>query len=138
VAELLLRLALDVAESDDDVAPVDMFEVCDGANDVDAVVGVAGFSFIQSSGLLGALAAEVEGLENAEGREAALLAFKQLCKAVGRACEPYVVPLLPLLLERMADKAAAVREAAAAAAEALVEAMCPRAVELALPSKCGC
>lgn len=140
VAELLLRLALDVSDANPDVNfeetnNFQIFEVCDGANDIDAVLGVAGFSFLQSSGLLQALAAEVQDLDNAEGREAALLAFKQLCCSAGRVCEPYVVPLLPLLLERMADKVAAVREAAGEAAQALAEALCPRAAELALPSK---
>lgn len=139
VAELLLRLALDVADANPDVTAdenINIFEVCDGANDIDAVVGVAGFSFLQSSGVLQALAKELEDLDNAEGREAALLAFKQLSQSVGRACEPYLVPLLPVLLDRKADKVAAVREAAGLAAQALAEAMCPRAVELALPSKC--
>jgi len=142
VAELLLRLALDVSDANPDVTfdennNFQIFEVCDGANDIDAVLGVAGFSFLQSSGLLPALAAEVQDLDNAEGREAALLAFKQLCCSAGRVCEPYVVLLLPLLLERMADKVAAVREAAGGAAQAMAEALCPRAVELALPSKCS-
>jgi elongation factor 3 len=136
VAELLLRLALDLsaaADADEDTSSI--FEICDGANDVTAVVGLAGFSFLQSSGLLTALAGEVQDGEEAEGREAALLGLKQLCAAVGRACEPYLLPLLPLLLERLADKAPAVREAAGEAAQALAGALCPQAVRLALPSE---
>lgn len=140
VAELLLRLALDLsASADADVSAADdssnIFEICDGANDVAAVVALAGLSFLQSSGLLTALAGEVQDGEEAEGREAALLGLKQLCGAVGRACEPYLVPLLPLLLEQLADKAPAVREAAGKAAQALAGALCPQAVKLGLPSK---
>jgi elongation factor 3 len=110
---------------------------CDGVNDIDAVVGAAGFASLQANGLLTKLKAEAEDMNSAEGREAALLAFKQLCVSVGRPCEPYVVPLLPMVLERMADKAAPVREAAAAAANAVVAILCPHAVELVLPSERG-
>jgi elongation factor 3 len=110
---------------------------CDGVNDIDAVVGAAGFASLQANGLLTKLKAEAEDMNSAEGREAALLAFKQLCASVGRPCEPYVVPLLPMMLERMADKAAPVREAAAQAANAVVAILCPHAVELVLPGVCG-
>lgn len=143
VAELLLRLVLDLsASADADVSAAaaddnnsNIFEICDGANDVAAVVALAGLSFLQSTGLLTALAGEVQDGEEAEGREAALLGLKQLCGAVGRACEPYLVPLLPLLLERLMDKAPAVRQAAGEAAQSLAGALCPQAVKLALPSE---
>lgn len=100
-------------------------------------MGAAGFASLQANGLLTKLKAEAEDTGNADAREAALLAFKQLCQCVGRQCEPYVVPLLPLLLERLADKAAPVRDAAAQAAKALVSILCPHAVELVLPGTHG-
>lgn len=75
----------------------------------------------------------MDDTSNAEGREAALLGFKQLCQSVGRPCEPYVVPLLEHMLERLADKAAPVRDAAMGAAQAVVAILCPHAVELVLP-----
>jgi elongation factor 3 len=96
-------------------------------------VGAAGFASLQANGLLTKLKAEAEDMNNADAREAALLAFKQLCQCVGRPCEPYVVPLLPMMLERLADKAAPVRDAAGQAAKAVVSILCPHAVELVLP-----
>lgn len=77
--------------------------------------------------------------KHTDAREAALLAFKQLCQCVGRPCEPYVVPLLPMMLDRLADKSAPVRDAGAAAAQAVVSILCPHAVELVLPGArlCG-
>jgi elongation factor 3 len=124
VAKLLERLTLGEHDAH-----------CDGSNDIDAVVGVAGFAALQANGLLSKLKAEAEDMSNPEGREAALLAFKQLCQCVGRPCEPYVVPLLPTMLERLADKAAPVRDAAQAAALAVVDILCPHAVELVLPGE---
>jgi elongation factor 3 len=69
-----------------------------------------------------------------EQREAALLAAAQLCRAAGRAAEPYALPMLPLLLDALADKVPAVRQAAQAALDALAaDALCPAAAALALP-----
>jgi len=110
---------------------------CDGTNDIGAVVAAAGFASLQANGLLTKLKAEAEDMGNADAREAALLTFKQLCVCVGRPCEPYVVPLLPMMLERLADKAAPVREAASGAAHAVVAILCPHAVELVLPGEVG-
>lgn len=106
---------------------------CDGHTDLAGVIAEAGFASLQANGLLTKLRAEAEDMSNAEGREAALLGFAQLCQAVGRPCEPYVVPCLPMMLDRLADKASPVRDAAMEAAEALVEILCPHAVELVLP-----
>uniref|UniRef100_A0A383W2Z9 Elongation factor 3 n=1 Tax=Tetradesmus obliquus TaxID=3088 RepID=A0A383W2Z9_TETOB len=122
VAQLLGRLTL--GEHD---------RHCDGHTDIDGVVAAAGFSALQANGLLTKLKAEMDDTSNAEGREAALLGFKQLCQSVGRPCEPYVVPLLEHMLERLADKAAPVRDAAMGAAQAVVAILCPHAVELVLP-----
>lgn len=122
VAKLLERLTL--GEHD---------QHCDGHTDIDGVVAAAGFASLQANGLLTKLKAETEDMSNADAREAALLAFKQLCQSVGRPCEPYVVPLLPVMLDRLADKSAQVRDAAMAAAQSVVAILCPHAVELVLP-----
>jgi elongation factor 3 len=122
VATLLARLTLGEHDAH-----------CDGRTDLAGVVRAAGFASLQANGLLCKLRAEADDMTNADGREAALLAFKQLCTAAGRPCEPYVVPLLPLLLDRLSDKAAPVRDAASAAAHELVSVLCPHAVELVLP-----
>jgi hypothetical protein len=110
-------------------------EHCDGHTDLAGVIQEAGFASLQANGLLTKLRAEAEDMSNADAREGALLAFSQLCEEVGRPCEPYVVPLLPVLLERLSDKVPAVREAAMQAALALVQVLCPHAVELVLPGE---
>lgn len=122
VAKLLERLTL--GEHD---------QHCDGHTDIDGVVAAAGFASLQANGLLSKLKAQTEDLGNADAREAALLAFKQLCQSVGRQCEPYVVPLLPVMLDRTADKSGQVRDAALGACRAVVAILCPHAVELVLP-----
>ena len=137
VAQLLYRLALDLSTAADSELPDPSAAsaIFDGDHDIDAAVGVAGLHFLQTCGILQTIPAQIDNLGDADAREAALLAVKQLCQSVGREAEPYVVPLMPLLLERMADKAQGVREAAHAAAEAVAAVLCPRAVELVLPGK---
>lgn len=78
------------------------------------------------------LKAEIDS-PDATAREAALLAIKQLCLSVGRPCEPYVVPLLACILERLADKIAPVRDAALEAGLGIMSILCPHAAELVLP-----
>lgn len=122
VAQLLQQLTIGDAQTQ-----------CDGYTDMAALVTRVGFGVLQANGLLCKLRAEAEDKSNADAREGALLAFTQLCQSVGRLCEPYVVPLLPLLLERLSDKALPVRAAADGAGLALMEVLCPHAVELVLP-----
>jgi len=92
----------------------------------------------QASGALKKLRQELEdgagGAGAPEQREAALLAAAQLCRGAGRAAEPYALPLLPLVLDALADKAAPVRAAAAAALDALAgDSLCPAGAALAIP-----
>lgn len=121
VAALLSKLALGEG------APLDA-----GA-DVPKAVAAAGFAGLQARGLVERLREAVEG-PDADAREAALLALGQLPAAAGRAAEPYLLPLVPLLLERHADKSGPARDAAAAAAVAVARALCPHAAELLLPA----
>jgi hypothetical protein len=48
-------------------------------------------------------------LSNPTAREGALLAIKGLMANVGKAAEPYVVPLIQGILERVSDKVTPVR-----------------------------
>lgn len=52
----------------------------------------------------------------------------------GVFAEPYLIALLPVLLERLADKVAPVRAAAEAAMTAFFAALCPYSLEAALPA----
>jgi hypothetical protein len=86
----------------------------------------------QAEGLVAKLKAAIEGTD-ADAREAALLAVGQLPASAGRAAEPYLLPLVPLLLERAADKAGPARDAACASAVAVARSLCPHAAEMVLP-----
>ena len=107
--------------------------LADGGADAAKAVAASGFAALQAKGLVAQLQAAIEGAD-ADAREAALLAVAQLPAAAGRAAEPYLLPLLPLLLEKHADKHAAARDAAALAARAVASSLCPQAAGLVLPT----
>lgn len=68
-----------------------------------------------SSGVFTSISGALADAKNANGREGGLLAIAALAGSVGRPAEPYLMPLLGQVLGLLADKAAPVREAAAAA-----------------------
>jgi hypothetical protein len=86
----------------------------------------------QGEGLIDKLV-EATASQDPITREGALLALAQLPAAAGPACEPYLLPLVPLLLDRAADKHPPAREAAAATAAALAAGLTRRAVGVLLP-----
>ncbi len=53
--------------------------------------------------------------------------------SVGQPSEPFLMPLIPLVMERCGDKVSAVREAAAAAGKAIMGKLCHHAVPLVMP-----
>lgn len=57
-----------------------------------------------------------------------------MVESVGVLAEPFLLPLLSIVLERLADKQAPVREAATAAVNAFFAKLCPYSVEVALPT----
>eukprot|EP00897_Mesotaenium_endlicherianum_P000244 jgi/Mesen1/1021/ME000121S00097 len=70
---------------------------------------------------------------NAGAREGAMLIYKQLLESISRPSEPYLIPLLPVVLERLSDKTTEVRTAAEAASQALCTLICPFGVKQLLP-----
>lgn len=66
-------------------------------------------------------------------REGALLAIHAICELAGAGGEPYVVALLPLVLQANGAQTAAVRTAAAEAGAAVARAVNPHAVRVVLP-----
>lgn len=66
-------------------------------------------------------------------REAALLILTEVSKAVGQAGEPYLIPLMPKVLDGYADKVATVRDAADSASKAIMALPSMYAVKLLLP-----
>eukprot|EP00897_Mesotaenium_endlicherianum_P003141 jgi/Mesen1/2855/ME000174S02107 len=67
-------------------------------------------------------------------REGALVLVGSFCTDVGHAVEPQLVSLLPLILERLGDKAPPVKLAAESAGKALIALLCPHAVKIVLPA----
>eukprot|EP00887_Chlorella_sp_A99_P000212 scaffold13.g212.t1 len=92
-----------------------------------------GAAALAKAGLLEQLAFGV-GSEDALplDRQAALAAFAALAADGGRALEPHLLQLLPAVLDRCADRASSVREAAATAGGALVAALNPHAARVAV------
>ncbi|KAG0023037.1 translational elongation factor EF-1 alpha, partial [Podila clonocystis] len=66
-------------------------------------------------------------------REAAYFILAQVGKAVGQAGEPYLIPLVPKVLDGYADKVVSVRDAADEASKAIMALPSRYAVKLLLP-----
>ena len=83
--------------------------------------------------LIKTLTALLENKKQAHLREAALLILAKVSKAVGQAGEPYLIPLMPKVLDGYADKVASVRDAADEASKAIMVLPSRYAVKLLLP-----
>ncbi|KAF9209168.1 translational elongation factor EF-1 alpha [Haplosporangium sp. Z 27] len=66
-------------------------------------------------------------------REAAYMILTSVSKAVGQAGEPYLIPLVPKVLDGYADKVVSVRDSAEAASKAIMALPSRYAVKLLLP-----
>lgn len=122
VADLIQRLSL--AEGPERAA---------AAVDVATHVAGGGIFALQAGGLLEGLTKALEDSSPVGAREGALLSLIQLSDTLGRAFEPFYLPLLPVILHLLADKAPAVRVAALAAGKALLTTLCPHATAMVLP-----
>ncbi|GAX78040.1 hypothetical protein CEUSTIGMA_g5482.t1 [Chlamydomonas eustigma] len=118
VSELLDRLVLG---SKDDPA------------ELGYTVAVTGIAALEQANVTARLQTAMNDLSNPTAREGALLAIKGLIANVGKAAEPYVVPLIQVILERVSDKVSPVRDAAQAASTAVGSALCQHAVPLIMP-----
>jgi hypothetical protein len=102
------------------------------------VVKAAGIPSLKQHGVMAALQAAIEEKKKGDAmvnaREGALNAFECLCEALGRLFEPYVPPLLPLLLMCVADGSGAVRHAAVAASERIMANLSAMGVKMVLPA----
>lgn len=70
---------------------------------VSGVVKGLGIASLKGFGVLESLKAMVENKKDADGREGSLQAFECLCEKLGRLFEPYVIHILPLLLQCFGD-----------------------------------
>ncbi|KAL4444093.1 hypothetical protein ABPG75_011830 [Micractinium tetrahymenae] len=93
-----------------------------------------GISSLRSLGVMDALKAGVEDKKSEAAREGALLAFECLSEKLGRLFEPYVIQILPMLLNCFGDGSQAVRDAADGAARAIMGQLSGQGVKLVLPA----
>lgn len=73
------------------------------------VVKGLGIASFKGYGILERLKTMVEDKKDADGREGSLQAFECLCEKLGRLFEPYVIHILPLLLQCFGDPSPQVR-----------------------------
>ena len=123
VADLLSRATTAPSYGDRAGAPLGVAGAVRGAG----LAAIAGF------GVLDAVKAAIAS-PDAVAREGGLLVFEALADRLGRLFEPYVVGLMPPLLDRFGDAAAPVREAAAGAARAVTANLSSQGVKLVLPA----
>jgi len=105
-----------------------------GALGAAAAVKGAGLSAVNGFGVLAFVKSALSDEKDPRAREGGALLFEALAERLGRLFEPYVVSLLPALLDRLADTAAPAREAAEAAARAVTSGLTSQGVKMCLPS----
>lgn len=101
------------------------------ASKVAELVKGAGAASLASANVVEQLKAAMEDAASPVAREGGLQAFTALCSPLN---EPFLLPLLPVLVERAADKVASVRAAADAALAAFAGSVNPYSVEEMLPA----
>ncbi|KAF9432515.1 hypothetical protein BGZ76_010687 [Entomortierella beljakovae] len=109
-------------------------EECDAiARDMAAKVAKDGLIFLKTTNMLTNLETEATNKKSGLAREGALIGICALAEVIGRPLEPYLVQMLPTILDLYADKGPVVQDAAARAAEAVMAVMPSQSAPMVLP-----
>ena len=93
-----------------------------------------GISALKAHDVMSTLQAAAADKKNELRRQGALFGFECLSEKLGRLFEPYVIHILPILLNSCGDADASVREAADAAARAVMSQLSGQGVKLVMPA----
>ncbi|KAG1666477.1 hypothetical protein FOA52_004859 [Chlamydomonas sp. UWO 241] len=93
-----------------------------------------GIMSMKNYGIMDSLKAAVENKQEASAREGALLAFECLSEKLGKLFEPYIIYILPLLLQCFGDVMPQVRQATDAASHMIMGNLTASGVKLVLPA----
>ncbi|KAI5851570.1 armadillo-type protein, partial [Morchella snyderi] len=97
------------------------------------VIKGRGISALKDLRIMSTLKSAAENKKDANMRQGALFAFELLSLILGRLFEPYVIQLLPLLLQSFGDSVIDVREACSDAAKVCFSSLSSYGVKVILP-----
>lgn len=98
------------------------------------VVKGLGILSLKQLDIMTKLTHHIQEKKNYKSREGALFAFEMLCTTLGRLFEPYIVHVLPHLLQCFGDSSQYVRQAADDTAKVVMGKLSAHGVKLVLPS----
>uniref|UniRef100_A0A1B0AHF4 TOG domain-containing protein n=1 Tax=Glossina pallidipes TaxID=7398 RepID=A0A1B0AHF4_GLOPL len=98
------------------------------------IVKGLGILSLKQFDIMSKLTTYIQEKKNYKSREGALFAFEVLCTTLGRLFEPYVVHVLPHLLQCFGDSSQYVRQAADECSKVVMGKLSAHGVKLVLPS----
>ncbi|XP_062121555.1 stalled ribosome sensor GCN1 [Drosophila sulfurigaster albostrigata] len=98
------------------------------------IVKGLGILSLKQLDIMSKLTTYIQDKKNYKSREGALFAFEVLCTTLGRLFEPYIVHVLPHLLQCFGDSSQYVRQAADDTAKVVMGKLSAHGVKLVLPS----
>lgn len=98
------------------------------------IVKGLGILSLKQLDIMAKLTQHIQEKKNYKSREGALFAFEMLCTTLGRLFEPYIVHVLPHLLQCFGDSSQYVRQAADDTAKVVMGKLSAHGVKLVLPS----
>ncbi|XP_049305778.1 eIF-2-alpha kinase activator GCN1 isoform X1 [Bactrocera dorsalis] len=98
------------------------------------IVKGLGILSLKQFDIMSKLTTFIQEKKNYKSREGALFAFEVLCTTLGRLFEPYIVHVLPHLLQCFGDSSQYVRQAADDTAKVVMGKLSAHGVKLVLPS----